>query len=105
MQEKKQWDYGDVKFMGALGLYFGYSSIAEISLLAFFLATVVSIIVLFIRIKILKSKDEYIPFGPFLVASAFCMMFIPANTVFMAFIGFCKWLSDKLVLIGHGGEE
>lgn len=99
---KEAMGLGDVKFMGALGLYFGYSTIAEISLLAFFLATVISLIVLFIRIVILKSDDEYIPFGPFLVASAFCMMFIPAGTVFMTFIGFCKWISDKLVLIGHG---
>lgn len=101
MQEKKQWDFGDVKFMGALGLYFGFSSIAEISLLAFLLATIISIIILFIRLKILKSKDEYIPFGPFLVASAICMIFIPDNTVFIAFIGFCKWISDKLILIGQ----
>lgn len=99
---KEAMGLGDVKFMGALGLYFGYSSIAEISLLAFFLATIISIVVLFIRIKILKSNDEYIPFGPFLVLSAFCMIFIPANTVFMAFIGMCKWISDELVLIGHG---
>ena len=88
--------------MGALGLYFGFSSIAEISLLAFFLATIISIFVLIIRIKIKKSDDEYIPFGPFLVAAAFCMMFIPANTVFIAFISMCQWISDKILMVGKG---
>lgn len=99
---KEAMGLGDVKFMGALGLYFGFSSIAEISLLAFFLATFASIIILFVRIVILKTKDEYIPFGPFLVASAICMIFIPANTIFGIFIGLCSWISDKLLLIGRG---
>ena len=99
MLEKKQWDSGDVKFMGALGLYFGFSSIAEISLLAFFLATIISIVLLFVRIVILKSKDEYIPFGPFLVAAAFCMIFIPANTIFIAFITLCSFISNKILSI------
>ena len=85
--------------MGALGLYFGFSSIAEISLLAFFIATFASIIILFVRIKILKIKDEYIPFGPFLVASAVIMIFVPANTVFIMFLGLCKIISDKILLL------
>lgn len=87
--------------MGALGLYFGVSSIAEISLLAFFIATIFSIFILFIRIKILKTKDEYIPFGPFLVAAAFSMIFIPANTVFIAFLTMCGWISDRILSIGN----
>lgn len=87
--------------MGALGLYFGYSSIAEISLLAFFIATIISILILIVRLKIIKSNDEYIPFGPFLVLAAFCMMFIPANTVFIIFINFCSFISNKLLSIGH----
>ena len=100
---KEAMGLGDVKFMGALGLYFGFSSIAEISLLAFFIATFVSIAVIFIRVVILKSKDEYMPFGPFLVLAALCMTFLPANTVFMAFIGLCNWISNKLLLLGHKG--
>ena len=99
MQEKKQWDFGDVKFMGALGLYFGFSSIAEISLLAFFIATIISIGILFVRLVIIKSNDEYIPFGPFLVVAAFCMIFIPANTIFIAFISMCSWISSKILML------
>ena len=54
MLEKKLWDFGDVKFMGAIGLYFGMSVIAEISLLAFFIAAIISILVLIFRL--IKKK-------------------------------------------------
>ena len=96
---KEAMGLGDVKFMGALGLYFGFSSIAEISLLAFFIATIISIGILFVRLVILKSNDEYIPFGPFLVVAAFCMIFIPANTIFIAFISMCSWISSKILML------
>ena len=99
MQEKKQWDFGDVKFMGAIGLYFGVSTIAQISILAFFLGAIVSIFVLIIRNLILKSKDEYMPFGPFLVASAIACIFLPANTVFIWFMALCGAISDKILAI------
>lgn len=97
---KEAMGLGDVKFMAAVGLYFGVSSIAEISLLAFFLAAAASIIIIIVRVYILKTEDEYIPFGPFLVVSAICLIFIPANTVFTIFMGLCKGISDKLLAIG-----
>ena len=93
---KEAMGLGDVKFMGAIGLYFGVSTIAEISLLAFLIAAVLSVIIIIIR-HIKKDNDEYIPFGPFLVlASLFCI-FAPANTVFAAFFGFCKIISNTLL--------
>lgn len=94
---KEAMGFGDVKFMAAIGLYFGASSIAEISLLAFFLASIVAIIILIVRGVFLKSEDEYIPFGPFLSASAIICIFIPSNTVFMAFIALCTGISDKIL--------
>lgn len=97
---KEAMGLGDVKFMAAIGLYFGVSSIAEISLLAFFLAAAASIIIIIVRVGILKSDDEYIPFGPFLVISAISLIFIPANTVFTIFMGVCKGISDKILAIG-----
>jgi leader peptidase (prepilin peptidase)/N-methyltransferase len=93
---KEAMGLGDVKFMGAVGLYFGFSTIAEISLLAFFIAAVLSIVILIVR-HIRKIDDEYIPFGPFLVIASFFCMFAPANTVFVAFLGFCKLISNKLL--------
>ena len=93
---KEAMGLGDVKFMGAVGLFFGVNTIAEISLLAFFIAAVLSIVILIVR-HIAKKEDEYIPFGPFLVlASIFCI-FAPTNTVFISFFGFCRMLSNKLL--------
>ncbi len=93
---KEAMGLGDVKFMGALGLYFGMSTIAEISLLAFFIAAIVSIIVLLFRL-IRKNKDEYVPFGPFLVLAAFCLIFMGDGFVFQYFVTFCKMISNKLL--------
>lgn len=96
---KEAMGLGDVKFMGAVGLYFGVSTIAQISLLAFFIGAIVSIIVLIVRNLILKSKDEYMPFGPFLVISSIACIFLPANTVFVAFMALCGAISDKILRI------
>ncbi len=70
---------------------------AEISLLSFFIASIVSIVILIIRGVILKSEDEYMPFGPFLVLSSIICIFIPQNTVFTLFIGLCTSISDKIL--------
>ena len=96
---KEAMGLGDVKLMGALGLYYGIAGISEISLLAFLLAAICSIFILFIRIVILKIKDEYIPFGPFLVSSALAFIFLPSNFIFVNFLGFCTLISDKILSI------
>lgn len=96
---KEAMGLGDVKFMGALGLYFGVSKISEISLAAFFIAAICSILVILVRNLILKSKDEYIPFGPFLVIGAILCIFLPSNSVFSVFMGCCKLLSDKILTL------
>ena len=96
---KEAMGLGDVKFMGAIGLYFGVSTIAQISLMAFFVGAIISVIVLLVRNLILKSDDEYMPFGPFLVVGAVACIFLPANTVFIAFMALCKGISDKILNI------
>lgn len=94
---KEAMGFGDIKFMGALGLYFGVSKILEIALASFFISAIISIIILFIRIVIIKSKDEYIPFGPFLIIAAFLSMFLPTNAIFSMFIGICIGFSNKII--------
>lgn len=70
---------GDVKLMGALGLYFGLSNIIIVSLVSFLVCAVISIFLLATRIK---KTDEYIPFGPFIVIGTFISIFVPyANLV------------------------
>lgn len=93
---KETMGIGDVKLMGALGLYFGISSIAEISMLSFFVAAICSIIIIFIRLVILKKKDEYIPFGPFIVIATILCILLPSNYFFDEFMNFCRMLGDKI---------
>lgn len=95
---KEAMGLGDVKFMGALGLYFGVNSITEISLFAFFVAAICSIIILLIRLLILKNKDEYIAFGPFLVIAAIVCIFVPSGTIFDTFLMICRNISDKILM-------
>lgn len=73
--------FGDVKFMGALGLYFGLANIITISLMAFLFAAVISIFLLVTKIK---KRSEYIPFGPFIVIACFISMLVPFNYIFIA---------------------
>lgn len=76
---KETMGFGDVKLMGALGLFFGWRSIIAISILSFFIAAIYSL-VLIIKNKI-KNQDleEFIPFGPFIVLASFVVMFVPLD--------------------------
>ena len=95
---KEAMGMGDIKFTGAMGLFFGMYSIAEISLLAFFIAAIYSILVLIIRL-IFRNKDEYIPFGPFLSISAMICIFIPVGMVFDNFLLICQMISEKIPIM------
>ncbi len=72
--------FGDVKFMGALGLYFGLTNIIMITLMAFLFAAVISIVLLVAKIK---KRTDYIPFGPFIVVACFINMIIPFGVIFL----------------------
>lgn len=73
--KKETMGFGDVKLMGALGLFFGWRNIIAISILSFFIAAIFSL-VLIIKNKIKKQDiSEFIPFGPFIVLATFIVMF------------------------------
>lgn len=92
---KEAMGFGDVKFMGAVGLYYGASLIAEITLLAFLGAFVFCIgLIIFRFIK--KNEDEYLPFGPFLALASMCMMFLDRGKIFVIFMAFCQKLSELI---------
>lgn len=67
---------GDVKLMGMLGLFFGFTNTIQIFILSFFVAAIISIILLATKIK--KTTD-YIAFGPFIVIATVVTMIIPAS--------------------------
>ncbi len=70
---KEAMGLGDVKLMGALGLFFGWINMIMISVMAFLFAAIVSIVILIIK---RKKFNEYIPFGPFIVVASMIPMYI-----------------------------
>lgn len=70
---KEAMGFGDVKLMGALGLFFGWRNIILISVMSFLFAAIVSIIILISR---KKKFSEYIPFGPFIVVATIIPMYV-----------------------------
>lgn len=76
---KEAMGLGDVKLMGALGLYFGVVDIAIISVLSFLIGAIVSIIIIIAR---KNRKDGYIPFGPFIVLATVITIFVPTNILY-----------------------
>jgi len=59
---------GDIKLMFVLGIFLGAKGVLYALLLAFVIASIISIFLLVFKIK--KRKD-YIPFGPFLAIGSF----------------------------------
>lgn len=75
---KEAMGFGDVKLMGALGLFFGLSNIIIITLVSFLIGAILSIVLLATKIK---KSNEYIPFGPFIVIATFISMYVPFDTI------------------------
>lgn len=76
---KEAMGMGDVKLMGALGLYFGLQNIIVIAVLSFLIGAIVSIIFMIIK---KKNANTYIPFGPFIVISSIITIFVPFSILF-----------------------
>lgn len=77
---KEAMGMGDVKLMGALGLYFGLQSIIAISVLSFLIGAIGSLIYMIVK---KKNANNYIPFGPFIVVSSIISMFVPFSVLFV----------------------
>ena len=69
---------GDVKLMGALGLYFGLTNIIIIAFLSFLIGAILSIIFLITKVK---KMNDYMAFGPFIVLATFIVIFVPYQTI------------------------
>ena len=75
---KEAMGFGDVKLMAGLGLYFGLANTVLITLVAFLLGAIISIILLVTKVR---KTSEYIPFGPFIVMACFIVMLVPFKTI------------------------
>lgn len=65
--KKEGLGFGDVKLAAMLGAFLGTAGFSNTFLLSYFLGAIVSIPLLFFKIK---KMGEYIPFGPFLILGA-----------------------------------
>ena len=74
--KKEGMGLGDVKLMGMLGLFLGFTNTIQIFILSFFVAAIISVILLATKVK--KTTD-YIAFGPFIVIATIITMIIPAS--------------------------
>lgn len=75
---KEAMGFGDVKLMGAMGLFLGLTNIITVAIIAFLLGAIISVILLVSKIR---KTDEYIPFGPFIVLAAFIVIFVPFESL------------------------
>ena len=75
---KEAMGFGDVKLMGAMGLFFGFRNMIVIAILSFLIGAILSIILLVSKIK---KSNEYIPFGPFIVIAAIVTIFVPFELI------------------------
>ncbi len=80
---KEAMGLGDVKLMGALGLFFGWRTIIMISLVAFLLGAIIGIVLIIIK---RKDTGAYIPFGPFIVIGAIIAMIVPFNILLLVLL-------------------
>lgn len=67
---------GDVKFVGMLGLYLGSKLIIVFLFLTFLIGALGGIILILLRIK---SKKDFIPFGPFIALGAMLTILFASN--------------------------
>ena len=72
--------FGDVKLSFIVGLVFGLQKGFTALYIAFVLGAIVSLILIFVKKKNIKSK---IAFGPFIALGSFCVLFIDKARLFM----------------------
>jgi len=69
---------GDIKFIAAIGLYFGFTNITLISIMAFLIGAITAVILI---ISKRKKASEYMSFGPAIVIATFISIFVPFEIV------------------------
>ena len=86
MQEKKQWDFGDVKLIATLGLFFGTALTISIAIISFIIAGVISAITIIYRKRKNIKSDEYISFGPCIIMATIICIIFPEKSIVSALL-------------------
>ncbi len=69
---------GDIKLMGMLGFMLGWKWILLITLLSFIIGAIISVALMILG---LKSRKDYIPFGPFIAIATFITILYGNNII------------------------
>lgn len=69
---------GDIKLLGALGLYYGTALTISISIISFIIAAIISVIIV---LKGKQKNNEYITFGPCVGLSAILCIIVPEKLI------------------------
>lgn len=102
---KEGMGFGDIKLMGGLGLVFGIDKlpanfvdffsqaqvILTITVLAFFLAAIVAIILIITK---KTEKSEYMAFGPYIVIATIVVILFGTTPFINAYFAMCSRLAD-----------
>ena len=88
---------GDIKFMTAIGLMVGPLKMLDITLIAFTLALVFSIIITVFR-KYKEIEDDYIAFGPFLTFGIVISLFLNPGTIVNIFSDIFKLFIIRYII-------
>ncbi|WIF94515.1 prepilin peptidase [Caminicella sporogenes] len=77
---------GDIKLMGILGFALGWKNILLITFISFVIGAVFSIFLLILKVK---SRKDFIPFGPFIATASFITMLYGSQIIhwYISFIG------------------
>lgn len=62
---------GDILLIGTLGFMFGWKKILLISLFSFVIGAIISVVLILLGIK---TRKDYIPFGPFIAISTYIVL-------------------------------
>lgn len=98
---------GDIKLMAGLGLVFGIKSlptsfinffsqaevILTITVVAFFLAAVVAIVLIVFN---KTDKSQYMAFGPYIVIATICVMLFGTTPFLDVYFMLCTWLANSM---------
>ena len=91
--KKTGFGMGDIKLLASIGFLIGFKAIIVVIIMSIFMSAIFSLLFLLYNF-ITKKKEEYLPFGPFIVLSTLIIMIIPANQIINMYFS----IMDKLIM-------
>ena len=91
--KKTGFGMGDIKLLASIGFLIGFKAIIVVIIMSIFMSAIFSLLFLLYNF-ITKKKEEYLPFGPFIVLSTLIVIMIPASQIIDMYFN----IIDKLII-------